>query len=242
MTDFETQAQAAKAAEITPRRAEMRRAGAAIRQIIDKFVATKAPIDELTRAADLLEQVAAGLAPWPQGRVFEGFAESSTSGDPHAFFDNSPIMGKANPLAPPLNAWVEDGKVMATVVFGAAYEGPPGCVHGGYVAAAFDELLGMTQAMTGKHGMTGTLTVRYRAPTPLHRELRFQGEITNEEGRKIVTVGRCYDGDTLTAEADGLFITVDFAKIAQLYLSREAIAAEGWPEPEDGGGPGAQDA
>jgi acyl-coenzyme A thioesterase PaaI-like protein len=205
----------------------MRRAAGALRRIIDKFVATKAPEDELTRAADTLEQVAGALAPWPQGRVFEGFAESANAGDPHAFFDHSPIMGRANPLAPPLNVVsARDRVVVANVVFGAAYEGPPGCVHGGYVAASFDELLGMTQSMTGKHGMTGTLTIRYRAPTPLHRELRFEGELVREEGRKIFTVGRCmYDG-LVTAEAEGLFITVDFAKIAELYLTREAMAVE----------------
>ena len=225
--DFAEKVAAAKAEEITPRRAEMRRAGAALRRIIDKFVATKAPEAELSRAADKLEEVAAALQPWPQGRVFEGFAESANAGDPHAFFDHSPIMGKANPLAPPLNVVSAEGTVVvATVVFGAAYEGPPGCVHGGYVAATFDELLGMTQSMTGKHGMTGRLTISYRKPTPLHRELRFEGEIVREQGRKILTEGRClYDGE-VTAEAEGLFVTVDFSKIAELYLNREAMAEE----------------
>jgi acyl-coenzyme A thioesterase PaaI-like protein len=221
---FEAQVSSAQAADLTPRRLEMRRAGEALRRIIDKFVATKAPEAELTRAADLLEEVADGLAPWPQGRVFEGFAESAPAGDPHAFFDNSPIMGRANPLAPPLDVTVEDGKVVGRVVFGSAYEGPPGCVHGGYVAATFDELLGMTQSMTGKHGMTGTLTVRYRQPTPLYKELRFEGELVREEGRKIFTVGRCSVDGLVTVEAEGLFITVDFARIADLYLTREARA------------------
>ena len=34
--------------------------------------------------------------------------------------------------------------------FGAAYEGPPGSVHGGIIAAAFDEVLGMTQSLMMK--------------------------------------------------------------------------------------------
>jgi acyl-coenzyme A thioesterase PaaI-like protein len=226
VTDFSAQVAAAMDAEITPRRAAARRVGDAVKRIIDKVVATKAPVEELTRAADTLEGVAELLAPWPQGRVFEGFAESSTAGDPHAFFDNSPIMGKANPLAPQFDVGVEGNKVVALVVFGAAYEGPPGCVHGGYVAATFDEVLGMTQSMTGKHGMTGTLTIRYRQPTPLHQQLRFEGEILREEGRKIFTAGRCLREDgTVTAEAEGLFISVDFARIAALYLSREARTA-----------------
>jgi acyl-coenzyme A thioesterase PaaI-like protein len=73
--------------------------------------------------------------------------------------------------------------------------------------------------------MTGTLTVKYRRPTPLHRELRFEGTLDRVDGRKIFTTGRCYDGDTLTAEADGLFIRVDFAKIAAMMATRET------PEP-----------
>jgi hypothetical protein len=44
------------------------------------------------------------------------------------------------------------------VTFGSAYEGPPGCVHGGYVAAAFDEMLGFVQSLGGNPGMTARLT------------------------------------------------------------------------------------
>ena len=47
---------------------------------------------------------------------------------------------------------------IATVTFGSAYEGPPGCVHGGYVAAAFDEMLGFVQSLGGNPGMTARLT------------------------------------------------------------------------------------
>jgi acyl-CoA thioesterase FadM len=69
--------------------------------------------------------------------------------------------------------------------------------------------------------------VRYRQPTPLHQRLRFEGELVRAEGRKIFTVGRCMRQDgTVTAEADGLFITVDMARIAELYDTREAQAAE----------------
>ena len=39
---------------------------------------------------------------------------------------------------------VADEHVVGHVVFGDAYEGPPGCVHGGFIAAAFDEVLGFT--------------------------------------------------------------------------------------------------
>jgi acyl-coenzyme A thioesterase PaaI-like protein len=211
---------AAANAELTPKRVEMRRVGNALRAIIDKLVATEAPAAELANLASMLEGLAGVLERWPQGRSYEGFAESSTAGSPAAFFDNSPILGQANPLAPPLIVTIEGDQVIGHATFGSAYEGPPGCVHGGYVAATFDEVLGMTQALTGKHCMTGTLTVKYRKPTPLHRDLRWVGSVVREEGRRVYAAGSCFDGDTLTAEAEGVFVTVDFAKIAALYATR----------------------
>jgi acyl-coenzyme A thioesterase PaaI-like protein len=202
---------------VSPQRAEMRRLADAMRLVVDRLVATRAPADELERAASALEDVAAALEGFPRGHTFEGFAESANSGDPHAFFDHSPMIGLANPLAPPLQLAVEGGRVLGAVRFGAAYEGPPGCVHGGFIAAAFDEVLGMAQSMGGRPGMTGTLTVRYRRPTPLHAELRFDAGLDRVEGRKNFTSGRLLHGDEVTAEAEAIFVTVDFAKIAQLY-------------------------
>jgi hypothetical protein len=218
--DFAERLAAAANAALTPKRVEMRRVGNALRRIIDKLVATEAPADELANLAGMLEGLAGVLDPWPQGRSYEGFAESANAGTPNAFFDNSPIMGEANPLAPPLHVGVDGSKVVGHACFGAAYEGPPGCVHGGYIAATFDEVLGMTQAMTGLRGMTGTLTIRYRKPTPLHRDLLWEGEVVRQEGRRIYTEGRCSDGDTVTAEAEAIFVVVDFARIAELYVNR----------------------
>jgi acyl-coenzyme A thioesterase PaaI-like protein len=95
-------------------------------------------------------------------------------------------------------------------------------VHGGYIAAAFDEVLGSTQSLSGKPGMTGRLTVHYRAPTPLHTELRFEGRIDQVDGRKIHTVGKLWAGELLCAEAEGLFISMNFEKFADLKARREA--------------------
>src|SRR5258706_87471 len=83
----------------------------------------------------------------------------------------------------------------------------PGHVHGGIVAAIFDELLGFTQSLSGRQGMTGRLTISYRSPTPLHTELRYESRIESVRGRKIMCTGQLYAGDTLCAEAEGLFIS-----------------------------------
>src|SRR5205085_11352034 len=127
------------------------------------------------------------------GRTYYGSGESSLAGDPGAFFDHSPVAGLANPLAPPLRLRVEGEEIIGEVRWGSAYEGAPGCVHGGYVLAAFDEVLGLAQDLGGHPGMTGTLTIKYRKPTPIHADLRFVGEFTRSEGRKTFTEGWLYD-------------------------------------------------
>jgi len=76
------------------------------------------------------------------------------------------------------------------------------------IAETFDVLLGAANLAAGNPGMTGTLTVRYRKPTPLRTDLRLEARCQRREGRKIFSWAGIYHGDTLTAEADGLFIEV----------------------------------
>jgi acyl-coenzyme A thioesterase PaaI-like protein len=151
--------------------------------------------------------------------------------DSRAFFEHSPILGISNPLAPPMRVEISDGVVRGEVRFGAAYEGPPGHVHGGYLAAAFDELLGFAQGLGGEPGMTGVLTIRYRLPTPLHTDLRLEGTLDRHEGRKMFTSGRLYGPDGLCAEAEGLFVSVDRAKFAAMLAARRPVESGGEPGP-----------
>jgi len=208
---------------LTPRRLELRRLGDSLRLVIDRLVSTDAPVEQITAAADELERIAAAFEHVANASVYEGFAETTIAGpDVHALFDQSPFIGRANPLAPPIRLWEQDGEVAGEVTFGTAYEGPPGCVHGGYVAGAFDEVLGATQTLSGRAGMTGTLTTVYRSPTPLHTPLRFRGWITGVENRKILTAATLHAGDRLCAEATAIFISIDVEVFVKLREEREA--------------------
>jgi acyl-coenzyme A thioesterase PaaI-like protein len=206
---------------------QKRRLARAMRLVIERLVPSNAPEDELRRAADALERYAELLRAHPRLKNFHGYAESANAGDVGAFFDQSPMIGLANPLAPPITIGRSGERTaVATVSFGSAYEGPPGCVHGGFVAAAFDEVLGYVQSLGGNPGMTARLTVHYRAPTPLHTELRFEAELERIEGRKIFTQGRVLAEGILTAEAEGLFVSVDRARLAELLAKRQAREPE----------------
>jgi acyl-coenzyme A thioesterase PaaI-like protein len=213
----------------TGRRAQAQRLANAMRLVIDHLVQVAAPEDDLSVAADALERYAKRLSKYPVSRAYEGFAESANAGDPHAFFDHSPLIGIANPLAPPIRLAVIGNKVEGRATFGVPYEGPPGYVHGGFLAASFDEVLGMAQSMTGNPGMTGTLTIRYRRPTPLLTELVFEAWVDRVEGRKIFTHGTLSAKGRLTAEAEGLFIAIGHERFAAMAAQ---VGQRGAEQPE----------
>jgi len=194
----------------TGQRLAWHRLSAAMRKINEALMDMDAPEADLLAAAERAEAFAAALESTRTGHTQWGFAESSTTGSPRAMLDRSPIIGLGNPVAPPLTFRDAGDHVEGVGSFGLQYEGPPNSVHGGFVAAAFDEVLGMAQSLTGRPGMTGTLTVKYRKPTPLHTELRFVARVDRVEGRKIFASGELFAGETLCAEAEGVFISVDF--------------------------------
>lgn len=206
------------------RTAAARQVGEIFRRAIDLLTATPAPPEVLAEVGELMQTVVSRLAEYGDNRRYEGLAEASGLGMDRAHFDWSPLLGASNPLAPPLMLNVEDDMVVGHGRFGAAYEGPPGCVHGGYVAAAFDEVLGLTQSLSGQVGMTGTLTVRYRRPTPLHTDLRWEGRLESVSGRKVFTSAVVKAGDEVLAEATGLFVTVSPERFAALASLRERHA------------------
>lgn len=219
-----------EALTLTPRRVELRRLAAAGREVIEHLVSTTASIEQLAAAADQLEEMASVLRALPKGKRYEGFAEAANAGDLSAVptiteeyvnFDHSPLIGLANPLSPPIHfEWGPDW-VTGRVTFGAAYEGPPGCVHGGYVAASFDELLGAVQSLSGTQGMTAHLEVDYRTPTPLGEELILEGKIESVDGRKIWCRGTLRAGERLCAEGRGLFLSMDRERFLALIEARQ---------------------
>ena len=204
-------------AEISPRRAALRRIATANRALIENMVGTQVPPDDLEQVATALEELAARFRHEGPRSIYEGMAEAAMSGgDVNPFFDHSPLIGRANPLAPPIEMELGTDLVTGRVTFGSVYEGPPGCVHGGFVAAAFDEVLGSAQSFSGSPGMTARLIVNYRRPTPLHTPLVIEGRFDRKERRKVFTSGRILVDGEVTAEAEGLFVSIDVGKFREL--------------------------
>jgi acyl-coenzyme A thioesterase PaaI-like protein len=186
----------------TPERAEL---AAAVRGLID--VAMSAEDVDATTLHDVAQQIEQLSFRLGRGRDDGAGYRPRTHGD---YLPRSPIVGEASPLSPRLDWEVvdHDGRVAVEGrgSFGAAYEGPPGFVHGGWVACTFDEMLGIANIAAGNPGMTGRLTVHYRRPTPLFHDIRVRAWVDRVEGRRILSHAEMWDGETMTAEADGIFV------------------------------------
>jgi len=184
-----------------------RHLASAVRELNDLLVSTTASDAELTRASEQIEALNRTLADAPRLRGTLAYLASGEHGNYGEInHELNAVGGQSNPLAPGLNMWVEGNRAYGTVRCGLAYEGPPGFVHGGFVAAIFDQFLGMAQVAGGQPGMTGTLTVRYLRPTPLDTELTLSAQMSRTEGRKTLVSGELRAGDEVTATAEGLFV------------------------------------
>ena len=194
----------------------------ATRRVIDVVRRSQAAPDSMRDAADALLEIAKRLeadahpGPFTQrDLVWDGKLSMPPERptDFAEFFPYSPLVGPRNPLAPPIEFEVVDGRLHGHVTYGAAYVGPPRCVHGGIIAASFDELLGAVNLVQEVGGMTGTLTVRYHEPTPIGAPIELLGWVDQIEGRKVITRGEMRHRGRLTAEASGVFIGGSMEKL-----------------------------
>jgi acyl-coenzyme A thioesterase PaaI-like protein len=95
------------------------------------------------------------------------------------------------------------------VYFGRFYLGGNGAVHGGAIPLVFDELMGRLANTGGRPpSRTAYLHVNYRNITPIETRLAVEAQFDSEEGRKRRISATIRDGDTVCADADGLFVAL----------------------------------
>jgi acyl-coenzyme A thioesterase PaaI-like protein len=174
-----------------------------VRRLIDVTIRTEVDAQTLEAATDKIESATAQLS----AALMPGsFGVQSTS-DGQSIAWGNVVIGVRNPVAPPLVIHHEpDSSVHTDFVLGAAYEGPPGHMHGGVCAMILDHMLGATAHQPGRPAVTGTLTLRYLRGTPLGQPLHAQAHVDRIEGAKTFAVGHIADADGITVQAEGVFI------------------------------------
>lgn len=118
------------------------------------------------------------------------------------------LCGRENPVGLRLDIYEdhEANQAYAEITIPEVYQGYPGVVHGGIVAALLDEVAGRAVLIGGSdEGLMATLrlTVRYRRPTPVGVPLTVVGWV-ERPGRRMARVAgevRLPDG-SVTAEGE----------------------------------------
>lgn len=118
------------------------------------------------------------------------------------------LCGRQNPVGLKLDFYedTEAGQVRAEFTVPDEYQGYPGVVHGGIVAAVLDETSGRAVMLDGsKDNLMATLrlTIRYRHPTPTQTPLTALGWVERMSGMGARVAGeiRLPDG-AVTAECE----------------------------------------
>jgi len=115
------------------------------------------------------------------------------------------------------------GEVTVDHIVPDAYQGYPGVVHGGVVAAMLDEVAGRTQ-MGGdppRFMFTARLDIRYRHNVPTGQPLRMIGRAGKIKKRTATATAQLFGPDgLLLAEAEALLVNVPEDVIEEVDLEQ----------------------
>jgi acyl-coenzyme A thioesterase PaaI-like protein len=148
------------------------------------------------------------------------------------------VCGIANPYGLHMRFYAPRvGEVEAHITVPEQFQGYPGVVHGGIVAAMLDEVAGRIY-MNGGDGkaprfmFTGKLEIRYRKNVPVGKPLRLVGIGIKDNGRVASAKSFIFDEtDTLLAEAEALLLNTPEELLTNVDL--EALGWKVYPDNAD---------
>ncbi len=119
-----------------------------------------------------------------------------------------------------------ENEVCAEYTVAEEYQGYPGVVHGGVVAAMLDETVARVSMIGDPHHfmMSVKLEIKYRHPVPTQTPLKIVGRIVRLRGRLGKAVGEIILPDgTIAAES-----SMTLADLPDDLLSQTNLEALGW--------------
>jgi hypothetical protein len=139
--------------------------------------------------------------------------------DGRVYLDHARDIGAFNACFPEYDIAVDGDQARGTVCFPLAYEGPPGLVHGGFIAVLFDCIIQHHNCDVGRTGKTTSLTVSYRRPTPLDTDLRFSIS-RSDDGDRILSRATLMIEDRVLCEAEMSAVASDRANLSDVSPRR----------------------
>ena len=137
------------------------------------------------------------------------------------------VCGLANRYGLALNFYEDgEGRVVTETEIPEHYQGFPGVVHGGILAAMLDEVAGRAAMVNdpNRFFMTAKMTVRYREPVPISEPLKLVGEMLKDRGRIYTASAQIIlPNGSIGAEAEATMV-----EFPELSLENSRLEALGW--------------
>jgi acyl-coenzyme A thioesterase PaaI-like protein len=138
------------------------------------------------------------------------------------------VCGRQNPLSLKARFFeLENDELLGVFTPCDEHQGYPGRMHGGIATAAVDETIGRAINIIepGTWGVTVSLSVRFRKPVPLDREMHAVARITSDSSRLFEGTGEIVlDDGTVAVEASGTYMKLPIERIAQGDVSEQIFA------------------
>jgi len=137
------------------------------------------------------------------------------------------VCGVENPFGLHLKFYEEEpGRVSAEITVPEHFQGYPGVVHGGIIAAMLDEVSGRTmlRGVPPRWMVTAKLDIRYRKPVPTETTIYLEGRAKEDNGKVAVVTGTIFSADrTILAESEAVMVNLP-GKLAE----QVAFGPEDW--------------
>jgi hypothetical protein len=160
-------------------------AAGAIRRLADVLLSLEHPhptVDAIVTHVDAWVHELRGAVP-PDSAPRVG---ADDAGVHRVYLDHATDIGAFNPCFPEYHFdRLDHETAFGRVTFPLVYEGPPGLVHGGFLAVFFDSVVQHHNCVRGLSGKTRSLQVTFRRPTPVLTELCF--DIARSEVARGIT-------------------------------------------------------
>lgn len=200
-----------------PHQGARRALAEAVRGLIDACVLTEVSTEELEDATAVISGTVERLRAKRGYPFFEAVQNGHYQANRAVYADRNMVIGRGNPLAPPMRVRSEGERVVAEVCLARCFEGAPGLAHGGIIAAMFDQLFGSLLVRLGVPALTGKLSVRYRKPTPIGAPLTMEGAVKKVVGRRYLCAATLRCEDEVVAESDVMMVAVEQEQIKALF-------------------------
>jgi hypothetical protein len=132
--------------------------------------------------------------------------------DQRVYLDHSRSIGAYNPCFPEYDIEVTGDRARGTVSFPVAYEGPPGVVHGGFLALFVDCAVQHHNCDLGLTGKTTSLNLSYERPSPIQKTLDFEIERSVDK-RRIISQAHLSLGGSILCRATMEAIATDRSQL-----------------------------